>query len=108
MVSLTGSVRAGRRVMELAAASIKRVHLELGGKSANIIFDDADFERAIVVGIDDAFRNAGQVCGGLTRVLVPWHRLRQAEELAKRKAENYFIGDPFDDDTTLGPVTTAG
>jgi aldehyde dehydrogenase (NAD+) len=107
MVSLTGSVRAGRRVMELASTSIKRVHLELGGKSANIIFDDADFERAIVVGIEDAFRNAGQVCGGLTRVLVPRHRLRQAEELATQKAESYVIGDPFDDDTTLGPVTTA-
>lgn len=108
MVSLTGSVRAGRRVMELASASIKRVHLELGGKSANIIFDDADFERAIVVGIEDAFRNAGQVCGGLTRVLVPRHRLAEAEELARRKAESYVIGDPFDAATTLGPVTTAG
>ncbi|MCC6383402.1 MAG: aldehyde dehydrogenase family protein, partial [Dehalococcoidia bacterium] len=70
MVSLTGSVRAGRRVMEVAAASIKRVHLELGGKSANIIMPDADFERAVVDGIRDAFRNAGQVCGGLTRMLV--------------------------------------
>ena len=71
MVSLTGSVRAGRRVMEVAAASIKRVHLELGGKSANIILADADFERAVVDGIEDAMRNTGQVCGGLTRMLVP-------------------------------------
>ena len=107
MVSLTGSVRAGRRVMELAAAGIKRVHLELGGKSANIILEDADLERAIAVGIDDAFRNAGQVCGGLTRMLVPRNHLRVAEELAVSKAESYVIGDPFEPTTTLGPVTTA-
>jgi acyl-CoA reductase-like NAD-dependent aldehyde dehydrogenase len=108
MVSLTGSVRAGRRVMELAAAGIKRVHLELGGKSANIILEDADLERAIAVGIEDAFRNAGQVCGGLTRMLVPRDHLREAEELAVSKAESYVIGDPFDPATTLGPVTTSG
>ena len=106
-VSLTGSVRAGRRVMELASQGIKRVHLELGGKSANIIFADADFERAVVDGIEDAFRNAGQVCGGLTRMLVPRNRLEEAETLAVRKANSYVIGDPFDAATTLGPVTTA-
>ena len=104
MVSLTGSVRAGRRVMELASASVKRVHLELGGKSANIIFEDAEFERAVNDGIDDAFRNAGQVCGGLTRMLVPRGRLAHAESLAVEKAEAFVIGDPFDQKTTLGPV----
>jgi acyl-CoA reductase-like NAD-dependent aldehyde dehydrogenase len=108
MVSLTGSVRAGRRVMEVAAAGIKRVHLELGGKSANIILEDADLERALDVGVTDAFRNAGQVCGGLTRMLVPRSRLAESEALAVRKAESYVIGDPFDPATTLGPVTTAG
>jgi aldehyde dehydrogenase (NAD+) len=107
MVSLTGSVRAGRRVMELASGSIKRVALELGGKSANIICADADLERAIDIGIEDAFRNSGQVCGGLSRVLVPRERLADAEELAARKAESYVLGDPFDPATTLGPVTTA-
>jgi acyl-CoA reductase-like NAD-dependent aldehyde dehydrogenase len=107
MVSLTGSVRAGRRVMELAAASIKRVHLELGGKSANIILPDADFERAVVDGIQDALRNAGQVCGGLTRMLVPRQRLKEAEDLAVRTAEAYVLGDPFDPKTTLGPVSTS-
>lgn len=106
MVSLTGSVRAGRRVMELAAAGIKRVHLELGGKSANIILEDADLEHALEVGIEDAFRNAGQVCGGLTRILVPRSCLRTAEEIAVNKVEGYIIGDPFDLATTLGPVTT--
>jgi aldehyde dehydrogenase (NAD+) len=107
MVSLTGSVRAGRRVMEVASASIKRVHLELGGKSANVILPDADFERAVVDGIQDAFRNAGQVCGGLTRMLVPRQRLKEAEALAVRTAESYVMGDPFDPKTTLGPVSTS-
>lgn len=107
MVSLTGSVRAGRRVMEVAAQGIKRVHLELGGKSANIILDGSDFETAIRGGIDDAFRNAGQVCGGLTRILVPRHRLAEAEALAVAKAEAFVIGDPMNPDTTLGPVTNA-
>jgi acyl-CoA reductase-like NAD-dependent aldehyde dehydrogenase len=107
MVSLTGSVRAGQRVMQVAAEGIKRVHLELGGKSANIILEDADLPRAIAVGIEDAFRNAGQVCGGLTRMLVPRRRLREAEEIAVAAARAYVIGDPFDPATTLGPVKTA-
>jgi acyl-CoA reductase-like NAD-dependent aldehyde dehydrogenase len=107
MVSLTGSVRAGRRVMEVGAASIKRMHLELGGKSPNIILEDADFERAVRDGIDDAMRNTGQVCGGLTRMLVPRERLLEAEAIAVAKAESFVIGDPFDPRTTLGPVATA-
>jgi aldehyde dehydrogenase (NAD+) len=107
MVSLTGSVRAGRRVMEVGSQSIKRMHLELGGKSANIILEDADLQRAVVDGIEDAMRNTGQVCGGLTRMLVPRHRLQDAEQLAARKAESYVLGDPFDARTTLGPVITA-
>jgi aldehyde dehydrogenase (NAD+) len=107
MISLTGSVRAGQRVMELASRSIKRVALELGGKSANIILEDADLELALKVGIEDAFRNSGQVCGGLTRVLVPRSRLAEAEELAKATAESYVLGDPFDPATGLGPVTGA-
>lgn len=107
MVSLTGSVRAGRRVMELASTSIKRVHLELGGKSANLICADADFERAVVDGIDDAMRNTGQVCGGLTRMLVPRERLAEAEALAVRNIGTYVLGDPLDPATNLGPVVTA-
>jgi aldehyde dehydrogenase (NAD+) len=106
IVSLTGSVRAGQRVMMAASSNVKRVHLELGGKSANIICDDADFEHAIDVGIDDAFRNAGQVCGGLTRILVPRGRLAEAEAAAVAKAESFVLGDPFDPATTLGPVKT--
>jgi acyl-CoA reductase-like NAD-dependent aldehyde dehydrogenase len=107
MVSLTGSVRAGSRVMELASRSVKRCHLELGGKSANLICADADLEAAVVDGLEDAMRNTGQVCGGLTRVLVPRKRLRDAEEIAVRKAGSYVLGDPWNDKTTLGPVSTA-
>lgn len=106
LVSLTGSVGAGQRVMQAASPYVKRVHLELGGKSANIVLEDAEFEKAIQVGIDDAFRNSGQVCGGLTRLLVPRSRLEEAEEIAVFKARSFVIGDPFDPATTLGPVTT--
>ncbi|MFD1370746.1 aldehyde dehydrogenase family protein [Actinoplanes sichuanensis] len=107
MVSLTGSVRAGRRVMELASQQVKKVALELGGKSANIILEDADLQRAIEVGIEDAFRNSGQVCGGLSRVLVPRSRLAEAEQIAVRAAQSYVLGDPYDPATTLGPVANA-
>lgn len=104
MVSLTGSVRAGSRVMELGSASVKRLGLELGGKSANLILEDADLERAVQVGIDDAFRNAGQVCGGLSRMLVSRAQFNDAQEIAISKAESFVLGDPFDPTTTLGPV----
>jgi aldehyde dehydrogenase (NAD+) len=107
VASLTGSVRAGSRVMELASRSVKRVALELGGKSANLICEDADLPTAISTGIADAFRNAGQVCGGLTRILVPKSRLAEAEALAVDTAESYVLGDPFDPATTLGPVVSA-
>jgi acyl-CoA reductase-like NAD-dependent aldehyde dehydrogenase len=107
MVSLTGSVRAGSRVAELAARTVKRGHLELGGKSANLICADADLERAVIDGLDDAMRNTGQVCGGLTRMLVPRARLRDAQDIAVRKAGSFVLGDPWDARTTLGPVSTA-
>ncbi len=106
MVSLTGSVRAGRRGMQVAAETIKRMRLELGGESANVILSDADLEQAVATGVEDGFRNAGQVCGGLTRILVPRDRLREAEDIAVAKAESYVLGDPFDF-ATLGPVATA-
>lgn len=107
MVSLTGSARAGQRVMELAAPSAKKVALELGGKSANVIMEDADLVKAVDDGIADAFRNAGQVCAGLTRMLVHRSRLKEAEDLAVSKAESFVIGDPLDAATTLGPVVSA-
>jgi aldehyde dehydrogenase (NAD+) len=104
MVSITGSVRAGSRVMELASAKVKRVALELGGKSANIILDDADLEAAVSGGIDDAFRNSGQVCGGLSRLLVSRSRLAEAEAFAVAKAQSFVMGEPLNPATTLGPV----
>ena len=106
IVSLTGLVRAGSRVMELASRSVKRVALELGGKSANLILEDADLEKAVTDGLTDAFRNAGQVCGGLSRTLVPRSRLAEAEEIAVAKASSFVMGDPFDEATTLGPVVS--
>jgi len=93
--------------MELASKSITRVALELGGKSANLILDDADLEQAVNEGIDDAFRNAGQVCGGLSRMLVPRARLAEAETLAVDKARSFVIGDPLDAATTMGPVISS-
>jgi aldehyde dehydrogenase (NAD+) len=107
MVSLTGSVGAGRRVMELCSATIKGVVLELGGKSPNVILPDADLERAVTVGIDDAFRNTGQACGALSRILVPRDRLAAAEDAAAHKAQSFIPGDPHDPRTTLGPVVSA-
>ena len=83
------------------------MHLELGGKSANILLDGADYETAVRVGLEDAFRNAGQVCGGLTRLLAPRAKLAEIEAMAVSIAEGFRIGDPFDESTTLGPVKTA-
>jgi acyl-CoA reductase-like NAD-dependent aldehyde dehydrogenase len=103
-VSFTGSTAAGRRVSEAASATIKRVTLELGGKSPNIILEDADFERAITDGVAKCFLNSGQTCSALTRMLVPRARLAEAEQIATAAAEAFKPGDPFDDATTLGPL----
>src|SRR3954447_8380880 len=87
MVSFTGSTSAGRRVAEVAAGTVKRVALELGGKSANIILDDADLAAVIPKGVFAAYLNSGQTCSALTRMLVPRQRLAETEELAKAAAE---------------------
>jgi acyl-CoA reductase-like NAD-dependent aldehyde dehydrogenase len=107
MVSFTGSTRAGKRVSEVAAATIKRVALELGGKSANVILDDADLARAVPDGVGKCFLNSGQTCSALTRMLVPRARLSEVEELAKSAAESFTPGDPFDGGTRLGPLVSA-
>lgn len=107
MVSFTGSTRAGRRVSELASATVKRVTLELGGKSPNVILDDADLERAVTDGVGKCFLNSGQTCSALTRMLVPRSRLAEAEEIAVRATETYTPGDPFADTTRLGPLVSA-
>ena len=107
MVSFTGSTRAGRRVSELAAGTIKRVALELGGKSANVILDDADVATAVKVGVSDAFQNAGQKCSALTRMLVPRERQDEIVELVRGLAERFQPGDPTQDSTRLGPLVSA-
>jgi acyl-CoA reductase-like NAD-dependent aldehyde dehydrogenase len=106
MVSFTGSTRAGKRVSELASATVKRVALELGGKSANVILDDADLERAVTDGVGKCYLNSGQTCSALTRMLVPRSKLAQVEELAAKAAETYTPGDPFDANTRLGPLVS--
>ena len=107
MVSFTGSTRAGRRIAEVAAGSIKRVALELGGKSASVVLDDADMETAIAGGMANSIGlNCGQACTALTRVLVPADRLAEAEEAAKRIAETYKIGAWDEEGTVLGPLVS--
>jgi betaine-aldehyde dehydrogenase len=106
MVSFTGSTRAGRRVAELAAQTVKRVTLELGGKSANVILPDADLEKAVSTGVGMCFLNSGQTCSALTRMIVPRERLGEVEEIAAREAANYTPGDPLEATTRLGPLVS--
>ena len=107
MVSFTGSTRAGKRVTEVAAGTVKRVALELGGKSANVILADADLATAVPDGVGKCYLNSGQTCSALTRMLVPRDRLAEAEELARTTAESFTPGDPFDAATRLGPLVSA-
>ena len=107
-ISFTGSTAAGRRVSEAAAGTIKRVALELGGKSPNIILEDADLQKAITDGVAKCFLNSGQTCSALTRMLVPRSRLAEAEQIAAAVAEHFKPGDPFEPGTTLGPLVSEG
>jgi aldehyde dehydrogenase (NAD+) len=104
MVSFTGSTRAGKRVSEVAAANVKRVALELGGKSANVILPDADLEKAVSAGVTNCYLNSGQTCTAWTRMLVPRDRLAEAEQIAAARAERYRVGDPLADGPNLGPL----
>ncbi|HVL80966.1 MAG TPA: aldehyde dehydrogenase family protein [Actinomycetota bacterium] len=106
MVSFTGSTRAGKRVAEVASQDVKRVQLELGGKSPNVILDDADLAKAVTTGVNFAFLNGGQTCTAWTRMLVPQDRLDEVVELAKKAAESFKVGDPMDPDTKLGPMVS--
>jgi aldehyde dehydrogenase (NAD+) len=110
MVSFTGSTRAGKRVAELAAQTLKRVALELGGKSANVLLDDLDdaaFENAVRDGIGKCYLNQGQTCTALTRMLVPASRVADAERIAADEvAANYQPSDPFADGARLGPLSS--
>lgn len=104
MISLTGSTRAGSSVSEHAASSIKVVSLELGGKSANIILDDADLGRAVTHGVLSMMNNTGQSCNAPSRMLVPESRLDEVEKIAAAALEKVKVGDPLDDATTVGPI----
>jgi acyl-CoA reductase-like NAD-dependent aldehyde dehydrogenase len=106
MVSFTGSTRAGKRVSEVASGTVKRVALELGGKSANVILDDADLAKAIPDGVAKCFLNSGQTCSALTRMLVPRERLSEVEDLAVAAAEAFTPGDPFEPSSRLGPLVS--
>jgi aldehyde dehydrogenase (NAD+) len=107
MVSFTGSTRAGKRVAELAAQTVKRVALELGGKSANVILEDADLPKAVTDGVGKCFLNSGQTCTALTRMLVPRDKLAEVEAIAAAAAETFTPGDPFEKTSRLGPLVSA-
>jgi acyl-CoA reductase-like NAD-dependent aldehyde dehydrogenase len=106
MISFTGSTRAGKRISEVAAGTVKRVTLELGGKSPNVILDDADLEKAVADGVAKAFLNSGQTCSALTRMIVPRSKLAEVEAIAKAAAESFTPGDPFGESTRLGPLVS--
>ena len=110
MVSFTGSTRAGKRVAQLGAETIKKVALELGGKSANVLLDDLDtagFAKAVGDGVGKAFLNSGQTCSALTRMLVPRDRMAEAEAVAAQTVSQLVVGDPFADGVHLGPLASA-
>jgi len=107
MVSFTGSLAAGRRVASIAGDGIKKVCLELGGKSAFIVLDDAPFDKAIPAGVNHCMQNSGQTCSAWTRMLVPRARHDEAVEVAKAQLARLTLGDPFDAATRLGPLASA-
>ncbi|MHA6915548.1 aldehyde dehydrogenase family protein [Ralstonia pseudosolanacearum] len=107
MVSFTGSTRAGKRVAELASQTVKRVALELGGKSASVVLDDADLAAAVKGTVSACFLNSGQTCSAHTRMLVPRARYEEVKALARQFAATYVPGDPAQETTRLGPLISA-
>ena len=107
MVSVTGSTRAGVQIAKAAADTVKRVTQELGGKSANILLPDVDFDAAVPKGVMGCFRNSGQSCSAPTRMLVPRGRLGDVRRIAKATADAIVVGDPENPQTVLGPVANA-
>ncbi|CAN5196914.1 aldehyde dehydrogenase family protein [soil metagenome] len=107
MVSFTGSTAAGKRVQAVGAGTVKRVALELGGKSAFIVLDDADLGKAVKIGLANCFINGGQTCTAWTRMLVPAGRYDEALELIKDAAAKYPVGAPTDEGTRIGPLASA-
>jgi aldehyde dehydrogenase (NAD+) len=106
MISFTGSTRAGKRISELAAQAVKRVALELGGKSASVILDDADLATAVKSTVNGCYLNSGQTCTALTRMLVPASKYEEAAKLAAEAAKGFTVGDPLAEGTKLGPLSS--
>jgi aldehyde dehydrogenase (NAD+) len=107
MVSFTGSTRAGRRVSAVASDTVKRVALELGGKSANVILDDADLNKAVKLGLANAYMNGGQTCTAWTRMLVPASKHDEVVEMLTATAAKYTVGPPTEESTRIGPMSSA-
>lgn len=107
VVSFTGSTAVGVRISQLAATDVKRVCLELGGKSASLVLDDADLEGAVAASVQAAMLNSGQTCSAWSRLLVPQHLLTRAVDLAADAALSLTVGDPRSEETWLGPVASA-
>jgi betaine-aldehyde dehydrogenase len=107
MISFTGSTRAGRRISELAAQTVKRVALELGGKSASVVLDDADLAAAVKSTVNGCYLNSGQTCTALTRMLVPQSKYEEAARIAVEVARTFAPGDPLAEGTKLGPLSSA-
>jgi len=106
MISFTGSTRAGKRISELASQTIKRVALELGGKSASVILEDADLAAAVKGTVNGCYLNSGQTCTALTRMLVPQSKYEEAAKLAAEVAKGFTVGDPLQESTRLGPLSS--
>ena len=106
MISFTGSTRAGKRISELASQTIKRVALELGGKSASVILDDADLAATVKGTVNGCYLNSGQTCTALTRMLVPQSKYDEAAKLAAEVAKGFTVGDPLQENTKLGPLSS--
>jgi len=106
MISFTGSTRAGKRISELAAQSVKRVALELGGKSASVILEDADLATAVKGTVNGCYLNSGQTCTALTRMLVPDSLYQEAARIAAEVAKSFTVGDPLAETTRLGPLSS--
>ena len=107
MISFTGSTRAGKRISEVAAQGVKRVALELGGKSPSVILEDADLAAAVKGTINGCYLNSGQTCTALTRMLVPESKYEEAKKIAAEVAKGFTLGDPLSEATRLGPLTSA-
>lgn len=107
LISFTGSTAVGTSIAQTAATNITRVSLELGGKSASILLDDADIQKAVKTSVNNCFLNSGQTCSAWTRLVVPRHRQEEIIELAIAAAKKLTLGHPLEENTRLGPLASA-